>query len=289
MKIHLTILSLLLPFLSRSQANVELCVVDDSTHEPLPYATVHFTNKNEGFYCDKQGKLKLSAAIGDTIVVTYTGYVEGKVTKFPETTLVVRLQRKTYSLPEFIVKTYHEKGKPKEVGYHKKPKSFFMGSQMMLEFAVKLELPDDTTQYKIHEIILPIRRMNNINRLRIHLYSMNENGLPGDELLKSDITLTDENSDEMKKNGRFDVSGQNIIVSSKYVFVGVEWITEIKASRVYMGPSVKFTDAVKEPYTYYRTTKYYNDKWQTNVYISPYIKKGYSENLVAGLKIQAIR
>jgi hypothetical protein len=289
MKILFLVLSFLLSFLSWSQVKIELSVVDDSTHEPLPYATVRFTNKNEGFYCDKQGMLKFSAALGDTVVITYTGYIQETVKKFSGNLLTVKLKRKNYLLPEFTVKTFHENGRRKEIGYHKKSKSVFMGSQMMLEFAVKLELPDDTTLYKILEIIVPLQRKKDINRLRIHLYGVNELGLPGDELLKSDILLSDENNEEMKKNGRFDVSKQSIIVSSKNIFVGVEWISEVEVSTALMGPSVKFTDAFKGAYTYVRMPVFFGGEWRLNSYLSPYAKQGYSENLAAGLRIQAVK
>ncbi len=289
MKILFLVLSFLLSFLSWSQIKIELSVVDDSTHEPLPYATVRFTNKNEGFYCDKQGMLKLSAALGDTVVITYTGYIQETVKNFSGNALTVKLKRKNYLLPEFTVRTFHENGRRKEIGYHKKPKSVFMGSQMMLEFAVKLELPDDTTLYKILEIIVPVRNINDSNRLRIHVYAMDESGLPGEELLKEDILLTDETGEEMKEKGWVDVSGQNIIVNSKYVFVGVEWISEMKSSKTYKGSSVKFTDFNRESNTYYRTTKYYNDKWRLHNFVSQNVKKGYSENMAAGLGIQAVK
>ncbi len=60
--------------------------------------------------------------------------------------------------------------------------------------------------------------------LRLHIYSLREDGLPGEELLKKQVIFSETNF----KKGilEVDIKEQNIILDRTSFFVGVQWINK---------------------------------------------------------------
>lgn len=257
-------------------------IVDDSLHQPLPYATIRFSNKNIGFYANEQGEAITSVSSNDTLLVSFVGFKEKKIggTSLHNDTIALTIN--SPNLTEIIIKTNRIIGSPQNIGYTNEKTSFKTGSMVAVEFAVRINLPKEYNLFKVNQIILPLQKTNSNNPVRVHLYEVNSNMEPGDEILKDDILITKINSNG---NLHIDVSHQEITTSSKFLFVGLEWVGN-SAANTMLGPYTRFTTSLKEAQTYTRTINDIAHKW-VKFALGP-SKNGNPSNFIAGLVVQPL-
>jgi hypothetical protein len=98
---------LLFPFLAFSQKGLLKGVVLDNFNTPIPFCSIGIKGSNEGVLGNGDGTFALSCKIGDTLQFSFLGFESGLwvANKF-NTTVEIRLHRKTYALKEVSVATY---------------------------------------------------------------------------------------------------------------------------------------------------------------------------------------
>lgn len=291
MKQLLTILSLLLLQFGYSQTKV--VIVDGITKDPLPYTTIQSISKKEGFITDENGFILLKLSQSDTIHISYVGYkpinyVVGKITNDK-----IELFKETGStLPDVIVKKYTPIEKPFKVGFQNYKVSFklkgglnrnkkFLGQ----EISTLVEFPNENEKFKLLKVILPTNRIVKNDPLRLHIYSINDNGEPFEELLIDDIIL--DKGFNLFGNIEVDISNQNIILNSKGVFVGIQWIgtwTEGNKNTT----DVDFTEEVYKENTFNTNVRLVQKTW-TKWGILTSLKKKNTPNLKVGLELQKMK
>jgi hypothetical protein len=248
-------------------------------------------NKKEGFITDENGFILLNLSQTDTIHISYVGYksinyVVGKIANDK-----IELFKETGStLPDVLVKKYKPIGKPIKVGLHKYKEGFrykgggnrnqkFSGH----EITTLVEFPNENEKYKILKVILPTNKIEKNDPLRLHIYSLSDNGEPYEELLINDIVI--DKGYNLFGNIEIDISNQNIILNSKGVFVGIQWVGIWKEGNTNT-TDVYFTIDYEKYVTYNTNIRLVNKKWGQQW------KNGegkFLPNLKVGLELQKMK
>jgi hypothetical protein len=201
----------------------KIVIADRNNGYSLAYATVKILNTTRGYYADKNGIIKMPAFEKDSFLVEYTGYIS-RTFIINLTTDTVFLSRKEYELLGVEVKNIRVK---KEVGSFKyrKMSSIFFGAST--EYASKINLSEIKGSYRVQQLYIPL----DINKktfkdciVKLHLYIEGENGSPGEDILTKPVFIT---SDSFIHNDYLiDISDQKIILSEKYLYLGIECIMD---------------------------------------------------------------
>ena len=289
MKQLLSILSLLV--FQNGNSQIKCVIVDGITKEPLPYTTIQSINKKEGFITDENGFIQLNLSQTDTIHISYVGYksinyVVGKIINDK-----IELFKETGStLSDVIVKKYTPIEKPIKVGLHKYKEGFrykgggnrnqkFSGQ----EITTLVEFPNENEKYKILKVILPTNKIEKNDPLRLHIYTLSDNGEPFEELLLNDVVI--DKGSNLFGNIEIDISNQNIILNSKGVFVGIQWGGIWKEGNTNT-TDVYFTRDYEKNVTYNKNIRLVNKKWEQQW------KNGegkFLPNLKVGLELQKMK
>jgi hypothetical protein len=124
--------------------------------------------------------------------------------------------------------------------------------------ATLIEVPETVGFYRISKILIKGRDFGSNNPLRLHIYAVDSNGLPGKTLLSRDIVIT---SKEDKKNiNTVELKDQNIFIEEGSFFVGLQWLGTQK-QRTFIGPELYETFRKDKLFTYRRNLGRNNDKW----------------------------
>jgi hypothetical protein len=288
-KILLLSILMFLGMVGYSQTKV--VIVDGITKEPLPYTTIQSISKKEGFITNENGFIILNLSPTDTIHISYVGYksinyVVGKITNDK-----IELFKETGStLPDVLVKKFTPIEKPIKVGLHKYKEAFryigggnrnqkFSGH----EITTLVEFPNENEKYKILKVILPTNKIVKNDPLRLHIYSLSDNGEPYEELLINDIVI--DKGYKLFGNIEIDISNQNIILNSKGVFIGIQWVGIWKEGNTNT-TDVYFTRDYEKYVTYNTNIRLVNKKWGQQW------KNGegkFLPNLKVGLELQKMR
>ncbi len=278
-------------FVNSGYSQTRFVIVDGVAKDPLPYTTIQYMSKKEGFITDENGFIVLNLSQTDTIHISYVGYksinyVVGKITNDK-----IELFKETGStLPDVIVKKYTPIEKPIKVGLHKYKEGFrykgggnrnqkFSGH----EITTLVEFPNENEKYKILKVILPTNKIEKNDPLRLHIYSLSENGEPFEELLYNDIVIN--KGSNLFGNIEIDISNQNIILNSKGVFVGIQWVGIWKEGNTNT-TDVYFTRDYEKNVTYNKNIRLVNKKWVQQW------KNGegnFLPNLKVGLELQKMK
>jgi hypothetical protein len=291
-KLILTLLLGLLVLSGNSQ--IKLVIVDGVTKVPLPYTTIQSINKKEGFITDENGFIQLNLSQRDTIHISYVGYksinyVIGNITNYK-----IELFKETGStLPDVIVKKYTPIEKPIKVGLFKYKVGFKhqVGSSKNQkypghEISTLVEFPNENEKFKLLKVILPTNKIEKDDPLRLHIYSLSDNGEPLEELLINDIIL--DKGFNLFGNIEVDVSNQNIILNSKGVFVGIQWVGVWKEGNNNT-TGVYFTEDYEKYVTYNTNIRLINKKWEQQ-WKKVVTKEGkFLPNLRVGLELQKMK
>ena len=81
-------------------------VVDDADDEPLAFATVQIEGTSKGATTDINGRFTIDANDGQTLVVTYVGYVTQRIPVSGQSTLTIRMKEDSQLLSEVVVVGY---------------------------------------------------------------------------------------------------------------------------------------------------------------------------------------
>ena len=244
-------------------------IVVDSLGTPIPYVSIFVENENKTTTSEENGTFTIQVKPQAKLIFSALGY-EQKMVLATEASKVL-LKQIIFGLDEVVLKK-SKSTKLLEIGQvsHAILEAFDNGPNIDAKFFPYLEKYKKTKWIK--KIILSTDSAIENACLKLHLYSVDENGFPGEELGNQDMIVT------LKKGvyrHQFDVNAYNIEMPETGVFVAFEKmrIDRNKVEKTVTNPqtgisNVEITYApkvlcysLKKPFVY----SYMGGKWHKKV------------------------
>ncbi|MEO7314043.1 MAG: carboxypeptidase-like regulatory domain-containing protein [Ginsengibacter sp.] len=254
---------LLLPSLSSFTQGVFIKGVIYSKGGKLPvsYATIQLSGTKNIIDSDENGYFEIFAnSEKDSLLITCIGFKSYTIpVRYFKDTDSVFLEENFLKMDEVhiknpVLKTFgivNEKMGSSRIGGTSAGRS---------ELTTLIEIPTSIESYYISKVFIRGKRFREENPVRLHIYAVNENGLPGEELLKKQVIIAKQFFDTKNNIITIDVKDQNILLENVSFFVGIEWITSIKV-KFGTGPEIIQTDKASKLLSYYRPFPGYNNSW----------------------------
>ena len=191
-------------------------VKDSISGEPIPFVNIWVENETIGTTSEADGSFFLEASKEKNIVFSVLGY-EKKNIKGSEISLV-NLKPTTYELNEIVVLN-KKQSKKIEIGNIKDAifQSFDNGPKVEAKF-FPYQSSYSKTKFIKEVTIFTDSRIDSAT-IKIHFYSVDENGAPGKELLNKDFVVT---LNKGVLRHKFDVSHFDMVFPEKGIFVAYE-------------------------------------------------------------------
>lgn len=209
------LLFLLMVFFGFSQAKG--VVKDSLTGQPISYVSIWVENENIGTTAEENGEFSINTNDKNkNLIFSVLGY-ERKICKVSEAKSVV-LSPSTYELVEVMIYNKKEK-KEIEIGKTKSviQEAFDNGPRMDAKY-FPYNLDYKKTKWIKKVTILTDSKVEDAT-IKLHLYEVDENGFPGEELLSKDYIVTLQKGIFKHK---VDVSEFNILMPKNGIFVAFE-------------------------------------------------------------------
>ncbi len=197
-------------------------LINEKDSSSISYVSIKLIKSNTYFDTDEKGFFSISSNINDTLFFSCIGFNNFIIAvKDFESNKFIQLKEIIYELDEVIVKS----GSFQKIGIiDEKQTRSFAGEQQsdIYEITTLIEVPDTIKEYKIATVYFKQMNFSEDIPLRLHIYSVGENGLPDKELLKQQIIF----SEKDHYNGviSINVKNQNIIIEKASFFIGLQWI-----------------------------------------------------------------
>lgn len=212
-KKRLWVLFILLNFYVSAQTKG---VVLDESGKPIPYVNIWVENENIGTTSEENGTFSIAVSDKKNLVFSLLGF-EKKTIKASEANRVV-LKEIAFELNEVVLLKRFQT-KEREIGQIEDPilVAFDNGPRIDVKFFPYLPVYKKTKFLKAVTIFTDSR----IDKatVKIHFYSVAENGYPGPELLTKDLIV---NLKKGTVRNRFDVMDLNLKMPTSGLFVGFE-------------------------------------------------------------------
>lgn len=208
---------LVLFFISFSlTAQIRGVVKDSISGEPIPFVNIWVENETIGTTSEIDGSFFLDASKDKNIVISVLGY-ERKTLKGKEIAIVY-LKPMAYDLREVVILN-KKQSKKIEIGAIKNAvfQSFDNGPKIEAKF-FPYQSSYSKTKFIKEVTIFTDSRIDSAS-IKIHFYSVDENGYPGEELLTKDYIVT-LNKGVVKH--RFNISQFDLVFPEKGMFVAYE-------------------------------------------------------------------
>ena len=198
-------------------AQIKGVVKDSLTGKPIPYVNIWVENENIGSTSEENGTFFINTATkGKRLIFSSLGY-EKKIIKESEAS-EVNLKLTAYSLNEVVIsKSIGTKeveiGKTNNEIYQ----AFDNGPKIDTKFFPYFSAYKRTKYLKQVTIYTDSRIENAI--IKIHFYTVDSNGFPGEELLDKDFVVTVKKGTRIN---RFDLTEFNLKFPKNGLFVGFE-------------------------------------------------------------------
>lgn len=253
-----------------SQNQITIALLDAVTKTPVPFATVYVTRTKTYRDADSTGRFVINAEAGDSAIISCIGY-ETLQWVIPQTSSMatVFMEPIVTNQPTVLVRkpTIEEFGTFKR-NHDRTCIGGWEGDR--LEIAALVEIPQNIAFYRIASISIKGKDFNADNPVRLHIYNVDSNGLPGKELLQKQVIIT-----KQENNARIvtiDVKDQQIMLENNAFFVGVQWITSDYITQR-KSPEIYETFAIGKQLTFRRSTRVFNNAWtglyRNNIVVFP--------------------
>ena len=214
-------LALLSPIFLVAQNQKNFKIKEERTGLSIAYVTCFNKTLGKGVYSSSEGELTMDVNLGDTLVFSCMAYEDDTlfVNNFEEKE--VYLKTKSVILGEVSISSKNiEKKKKLKVGYKKKTSHRFGIGVYGTEVARYFN--DSSIHGKvIQRLIVPVKTDKEAGVVRLHLYSVDSNGMPYEDLIPVNIVLTD--SLVKRKAWVADLTEYNIVFPENGVFVSTEY------------------------------------------------------------------
>lgn len=197
-------------------AQIRGVVKDSISGEPIPFVNIWVENETIGTTSEVDGSFFLEASKEKNIVISVLGY-ERKTLKGTQISDVF-LKPKAYDLREVVILN-KKQSKQVEIGDVKNAifQSFDNGPKIEAKF-FPYQASYNKTKFIKEVTIFTNSRIDDAT-IKLHFYSVDENGFPGEELLTKDYIVT------LKKGvikHRFNISQFDLVFPEKGMFVAYE-------------------------------------------------------------------
>ena len=260
--LFLNFIFLLFYFSSLSQRIlIKGTVLSNENNQFIPYATAQIINTQNIVDGDESGYFEITANKDDSLLISCIGFEQLiiPVSYFKDKNSIV-LKENYLKMDDVIVKN--------PVSYtfgivnEKMGSSRSGGSEAARsELTTLIEIPKPIESYRISKVFIKGKKFEEENSIRLHIYAVNENGLPGEELLKKPMIIKKEEFNNNNKIITIDVKDQNIILENASFFIGVQWMTSVKV-KPFIGPEIIQTYKESKILSYYRQTTFNKNYWQ---------------------------
>lgn len=212
-KIQLWILLIISQF---TFAQIKGVVKDSVTGKPISYTNIWVENENIGVSSEENGEFSINTTKTKNLVFSALGY-EKKVIKASNAN-EIKLSPKTFKLEEVVV-TQKLETKVIEIGKSKTTiyQAFDNGPRIDVKFFPYY--PKYKKTRNIRQVTVETDSKIDDATIKIHFYSVDANGFPGEELLTKDFVTTVKKG--VNKN-IFNIANFNLRMPKKGLFVGFE-------------------------------------------------------------------
>lgn len=207
----------LLIFISFStSAQIKGVVKDSISGKSISYVNIWVQNENIGSTSEENGEFSINTTADKNLIFSALGY-EKKVTKISKSTIVT-LKPIEYQLDEVVVAKKFQ-SKQIEIGKTENPiyQAFDNGPRIDVKY-FPYKLKYNKTKFIKQVAIETDSKIDNTS-FKIHFYSVDNNGFPGEELLKKDYIVS-------VKQGLiktfFNVLDFNLRMPKNGIFIGFE-------------------------------------------------------------------
>lgn len=197
-------------------AQIKGVVKDSVTGKPISYTNIWVENENIGVNYEENGAFSINAVRTKNLVFSALGY-QKKVVKASEAG-IVNLSPKAFQLDEVVVSKKLET-KVIEIGKSKTPiyQAFDNGPRIDVKYFPYY--PKYKKTRNIRQVTVETDSKIDDATIKIHFYSVDANGFPGEELLAKDFVTTVKKG--VNKN-IFNITNFNLRMPKKGLFVGFE-------------------------------------------------------------------
>lgn len=218
MKIEKKVAALLFLVSFSVTGQIKGVVKDSLSGKPVSYANIWVANENIGTTSEENGEFTIhNADKGKTLIFSALGF-EKKTVKASEG-MNIQLKPMAYQLDEVVVAPQRKETKEIEIGQteNKIYQAFDNGPRIDTKF-FPYNAAYKKTKY-IKQVAIQTDNKIPDALIKIHFYSVDPNGYPGEELLDKDYIVS------VKKGVRknfFNVTELNLAMPKKGLFVGFE-------------------------------------------------------------------
>jgi hypothetical protein len=197
-------------------AQIKGVVKDSLTGKPISYVNIWVENENIGVSSEENGEFTINTAKTKNLIFSALGY-EKKTIKASQAG-VVNLSPKAFQLDEVVIANHYET-KIIEIGKSKTPiyQAFDNGPRIDVKYFPYYAKYKKTRDIK--QVTIETDSKIEEATFKIHFYSVNEQGYPGEELLTKDLIKTVKKG--VNKN-IFNIVDFNLKMPKKGIFVGFE-------------------------------------------------------------------
>lgn len=197
-------------------AQIKGIVKDSVTGKPISYTNIWVENENIGVSSEENGEFSINTSKTKNLVFSALGY-EKKVIKASEVS-IVNLSPKAFQLEEVVV-TKKLETKVIEIGKSKTTiyQAFDNGPRIDVKYFPYH--PKYKKTRNIRQVTVETDSKIDDATIKIHFYSVDANGFPGEELLTKDFVTTVKKG--VNKN-IFNIANFNLRMPKKGLFVGFE-------------------------------------------------------------------
>lgn len=197
-------------------AQIKGVVKDSLTGKPISFVNIWVENENIGVSSEENGEFTITTAKTKNLIFSALGY-EKKTIKASQAS-VVNMTPKAFQLDEVVIAKHFET-KIIEIGKSKTPiyQAFDNGPRIDVKY-FPYYAKYKKTRY-IKQVTIETDSKIEEATFKIHFYSVNEQGYPGEELLTKDLIKTVKKG--VNKN-IFNIVDFNLKMPKKGIFVGFE-------------------------------------------------------------------
>lgn len=190
--------------------------VIDENNQPIPYVNILVENENIGTTSDVDGSFSLGINEEKILLFSVLGYEKMKMNS--SNVAIVKMKATIYQLGEIAI-VNKKQTKQVEIGKTENSiqQAFENGPRFDAKFFPFLANYKKTKYIK--KVVVYTESNIEEATVKIHFYSVGDDGLPGEELLEKDYIVS------VKKGSRktqFDVSSLNMVFPKKGLFVAIE-------------------------------------------------------------------
>jgi hypothetical protein len=242
---------------SYSQQNKYHFIIQNKFNERLPYASL-FWEKSTGFSANAMGILSVTTETPiDSIFVSSIGYktlhTAIRQLQIRNDSIVVILSPQESVLPTL---TIFSSSKDRDIGIDERQTSFFSNNYRSMKGVVKVNQPGKVCQIESVSIFINKKSAENIP-FRLRIYTVAENGYPGEDLLRENIIIDSYTIGDW--NTVF-LNDSSIIIEQPIFFIGIEWLN-LPQKMSNGALQIGLTNKIKEAHSYFQ---FANRGWRLN-------------------------